>query len=150
MYKACELESVFVEIVNDGKRNNIYGCIYRHPSMEIDDFNSNFSEQLITKLSHENKTSYLLGDMNIDLLKTDSDESTNSYYNILTSNLFTPHITLPTRITSHSKTLIDNIFSNDPNFNQGVSGNFIFSISDHLPQFLLMPREDNRPPKNTI
>ena len=57
------------------------------------------------------------------------------------------HITLPTRLTSHSKTLIDNIFSNDPNFSQGISGNFTFSISDHLPQFLLMPSEDNRPPK---
>ena len=54
---------------------------------------------------------------------------------------------MPTRITSHSKTLIDNIFSNDPNFSQGVSGNFTFSISDHLPQFLLMPMESHYHPK---
>ena len=89
----------------------------------------------------------MLGDFNIDLLKIDSDENINNYYNILISNLFIPHITLPTRITPRSKTLIDNIFSNDSNFAQGVSGNFTFSISDHLSQFLLMPREDNRPPK---
>ena len=29
----------------------------------------------------------------------------------------------------------------DPNFANGVSGNFTFSISDHLPQFLVMPDE---------
>ena len=47
-----------------------------------------------------------------------------------------------------SKTLIDNIFSNDPSFAEGVSGNFTFSISDHLPQFLLMPQALKHPPKN--
>lgn len=57
----------------------------------------------------------------------------------MTSNLFIPHIIHPTRITSHSKTLIDNIFSNSPNFSQGMSGNLTISISDHLAQFLIIP-----------
>ncbi len=150
MYKACELESVFVEIINEGKKNTIYGCIYRHPSMDIQEFNKNYFENFLRNLSTENKTIYLLGDFNIDLLEIDSDENIANYYNTLISNLFIPHITLPTRITPRSKTLIDNIFSNDPNFTQGVSGNFTFSISDHLPQFLLMPREDYRPPKRHV
>ena len=147
MYKSKELESVFVEAVNDGKKNKLYACIYRHPSMEIQDFNKNYLEPVLLKLSSENKIVYLLGDFNIDLLKNESNEDINNYYNILTSNLFIPHITLPTRITSHSKTLIDNIFSNDPNFAEGVSGNFTFSISDHFPQFLSVPRQDTRPPR---
>ena len=147
MYKSCELESVFIETINEGKKNKIFACIYRHPSMELDDFNNNFLEPFLMKLSRENKTAYLLGDFNVDLLKTDTDDNINNYYNILTSNLFVPHITLPTRITSHSNTLIDNIFSNDPNFLEGVSGNFTISISDHLPQFLIMPRKNNHPPK---
>ena len=49
-----------------------------------------------------------------------------------------PLITLPTRITSTSKTLIDNIL-----FNQFVpdikSGNLNVSISDHTPQFSIIP-----------
>ena len=126
MYNSCELESVFVEVIKEGKKNKIYACIYRHPSMEIDDFNQNFFEQIIKELIHDNKITYLLGDFNIDLLKLETDDNINSFYNILTSNLFVPHITLPTRITSHSKTLIDNIFSNDPNFSQGVSGNLFY------------------------
>ena len=85
---------------------------------------------------------------NVNLLNIETDENTSDYYNLLTSNLFVPHITLPTRITSHSKTLIDNFFSNDPDFSHGVSGNFTFSISDHLPQFLLMPLDTQKhPPK---
>ena len=147
MYKSCELESVFLEIINEGKKNEIFGCIYRHPSMDLEDFCKNFFKDFIEKLSSENKIIYLSGDFNIDLLKADTDEKVSEFYNSLTSNLFVPHITLPTRITSHSQTLIDNIFSNDPDFAEGISGNFTFSISDHLAQFLIMPRQDNRLPR---
>ena len=147
MYKSCELESVFLEIINEGKKNEIFGCVYRHPTMSIDYFNKTFFNEFIDKLASENKVSYLSGDFNIDLLKIETDTSINDFYNSLTSNLFVPHITLPTRITSHSQTLIDNIYSNDPHFAEGVSGNFTFSISDHLAQFLIMPRKDNRLPK---
>jgi len=147
VYKSSELESVFVEVNIKDKKNKIYGCIYRHPSMDLEYFTKHFFEKLMNKLASEKKISYLMGDFNIDLLKIENDEVINDFYNILTSNLFVPHITLPTRITSHSKTLIDNIFSNDPNFSQGVSGNFTFSISDHLPQFLLMPMEGHYHPK---
>ena len=94
MYKARELESVFLEIINEGKRNEIFGCIYRHPSMDIDDFNKNFFKDFIEKLSSENKITYLSGDFNIDLLKADTDEKISEFYNSLTSNLFVPHITL--------------------------------------------------------
>ena len=58
MYKSRELESVFLEIVNDGKRNEIFGCIYRHPSMELDEFNKKFFKDFIEKLASENKITY--------------------------------------------------------------------------------------------
>ena len=43
----------------------------------------------------------------------------------------------PTKITSHSNTVIDNIFSNiiDPDT---MSGNFNATVSDHLPQFAII------------
>ena len=43
----------------------------------------------------------------------------------------------PTRITSHSNNLTDNIFSNviDPDI---ISGNLTATISDHLPQFSII------------
>ena len=43
MYKPKALESTFREIINTKGRNIITGCIYRHPSMEMDDFNEQIS-----------------------------------------------------------------------------------------------------------
>ena len=59
-----------------------------------------------------------------------------------------PLITLPTRITSSSKTLIDNILYNQ--FNPNIkSGNLTVSISDHTPQFAIIPLANkNYLPKN--
>ena len=44
----------------------------------------------------------------------------------------------PTRITSHSNTLIDNTFSNI-NAPDIMSGNLTSTISDHLPQYAIIP-----------
>ena len=49
-----------------------------------------------------------------------------------------PYIIQPTRITSHSKSIIDNIFSNYIS-QEIISGNLTSTISDHLPQFLIAP-----------
>ena len=51
---------------------------------------------------------------------------------------FIPCITLPTRITDHSVTLIDHIFIKCPKEiiqNKCSSGNLITDLSDHLPNF---------------
>ena len=63
---------------------------------------------------------------------------TNEFLNSLTSNSFIHLILQPARITSHSNTLIDNIASNviEPDI---VSGNLTATISDHRPQFAIIP-----------
>ena len=62
----------------------------------------------------------------------------NEFLDSLASNSFIPLILQPTRITSHSNILIDNIFSSviDPDI---ISGNLTATISDHLPQFAIIP-----------
>ena len=62
---------------------------------------------------------------------------TNEFLVSLASNSFIPLVLQPTRITSHSNTLTD-IFSNviDPEI---ISGNLTAMISDHLPQFAIIP-----------
>ena len=63
------------------------------------------------------------------------------------SNSFIPLILQPIRINSHSNTLIDNIFSNvnDPDI---ISGNLTATISDHLPQFSIIPHMFGNIPGN--
>ena len=149
VYKTYVLESVFVEILIPNKKNILLGCIYRHPSMDVKDFNENYLCPLMEKLN-DKKHTFLLGDFNVDLMNTDSDEHTSTYLDTFSSNLYVPHIIHPTRITPHSKTLIDNIFSNVPNFSQGISGNLTISISDHLAQFLIIPLDSGYVPRKSI
>ena len=52
IYKKNELESTFIEIVNPKKSNIIVGVIYRHPSMELTDFECNYLNNCITKFGH--------------------------------------------------------------------------------------------------
>ena len=137
-YKDHVLESTFAEIVVPTKKNIVVGCIYRHPSMEVIDFNDGYLSPLMEKLP-STKHTFLMGDFNIDLMKSDEDESTSNYFDTSASLSFIPHIIHPTWITPHSRTLIDNIFSNVPNFSQGKSGNLTLSLSDHLAQFLVIP-----------
>ena len=52
----------------------------------------------------------------------------------------TPQITIPTRLTVHSRTLIDNIFTNSVEENS-TSVNLECCISDRLAQFLIFPNQ---------
>ena len=80
--------------------------------MDLTDFNSNYLNNLLEKVSKEQKSAFLLGDFNINLLNYNVHSPTNEFLDSLASNSFLPYILQPTRTTSHSKTLIDNIFTN--------------------------------------
>ena len=61
LYIPKKPESTFVELIIKGKKNIIIGCIYKHPKLDINEFNT-FFENTMEKLSFENKELYLLGD----------------------------------------------------------------------------------------
>ena len=65
-------------------------------------------------------------------------KTTTDFLDQMYSASLVRHITPPTWITSHSRTLIDNIFLTDISENT-ISGNIITSNSDHLAQFLFLP-----------
>ena len=79
MYESGKLETVFLEIMNTNKKNIIFGCVYRHPSMDINSFNEKYLNNTIAKLTEEKKICYLAGDFNIDLLKSDTDDHTKDF-----------------------------------------------------------------------
>ena len=87
-------------------------------------------------INKENKTTILLGDFNINLSDYTRDVDVNHFMDILSSYSFFSTINLPTRITDHSETLIDNIFTNTQRYSIH-SGNVLAGISDHLPQFAI-------------
>ena len=106
--------------------------------MDLTDFNWKYLNKLLENLSNEQKPIFLLGDFNVNLLNYNEHNQTNRFVDSLASNSFIPLILQQTRITSHYNTIIDNIFSNviDPDIK---AGNLTATISDHLPQLLIIP-----------
>ena len=115
--------------------------------MDLTDFNSNCLNNLLEKISKEQKSVLFLGDFRINVLNYNVHNPTNEFLDSLASNSFLPYILQPARITSHSKTLIDNISTNIT-LPDSISGNLTATISDHLPQFLIVPNIFSNPPSN--
>ena len=101
---------MFIEIINTKKANIVVGCIYKYPNMDVIEFNNDLN-QMLEKVSKEQKQILLFGDFNINLLNYDVHQPTNDFLDSLASNYIIPYILHPTTLTSHSKTLTDNIFS---------------------------------------
>jgi len=83
------------------------------------------------------KTVYIAGDFNIDLLKSESCNYAHNFLLSLQSYSFIPLIDKPTRVYENSATLIDNILVNNT-ANLLSCGNIISHISDHFSQFCVM------------
>ena len=113
----------------------------QNPKMLISEFCEDFLNNLMKKLSKENKVIYLMGDFNINLLNYQLDNHTAKFLDNICSSGFFPYINISTRIASRSKTLIDNIYHNNLKENT-YSGNLATDISDHLAQFLLIPTDE--------
>ena len=128
------MESLFIEIIRPHERSVIVGLIYRPPSQNVNDFVTRMND-ILEKISRDNKTCYLMGDFNLNLLNNENHNATGEFLDGLYSHLFFPLITLPSRITSHTASLIDNIFSNHVEHSYLRSGPLITDISDHLPIF---------------
>ena len=114
--------------------------------MDILEFNNHLN-QMLEKVSNEQKQIFLPGDFNINLFNYNIHQPTNDFLDSLASNSIIPYILQPTRLTSHLKTLIDNIFSNILS-SEIISGNLTATISDHLPQFLFAPNILSNPSYN--
>ena len=106
--------------------------------MDINEFNDDYLNELLDILSKDKNNIVLLGDFNLNWLNYDIHPPTNECLESLSSHYFLPHILQPSRATTNSKTLIDNIFSNMAILNI-ISSNLKASISDQPPQFLVVP-----------
>ena len=115
--------------------------------MYVTDFNSNYVNNLAEKVSKEQKSVFLLGDFDISLLNYNVHNPTAEFLDSLASKSFLPFILQPARITSHSKTLIHNIFTKVilPDL---LCGNIAATVSEHLSQFLIVPNIFCNPPLN--
>ena len=145
-------ESIFIKINISKSKFKIIGNIYKPPSCNIQMFNDTLD--ILGKISNDKVLKKadeitLMGDINIDLLKFENHKATNDYLNSLLSNSFLPVITLPTRVTQNTASLIDHIFTNSKR--NRLEGGILYScISDHMPIFSLNVAPKNGDIRNEI
>ena len=138
-------EFLTIEIKIKNRKNIIISNMYRSPSGKPESFLEKL-DQTLQKLSrHRNKHILFVSDSNIDLLKYEHFEPATKLVNCFSEHGFAPIISKPTRITSHSATLIDHIFSNSCHVIT-QTGIITETLSDHLAVFvniLLDPNKEN-------
>jgi hypothetical protein len=126
------LECLFIEICRVGKQNIILGCVYRPPNTDLLQFNYDWLSILNSLVITKNTIALIAGDFNLNLLKHNGHAPTGEFLNNMLSYNFLPTLSLPTRISSTSSTLIDNIFVNCIK-HECNSALVYCDISDHLP-----------------
>ena len=133
---------MFLDIEDESLDKKVTLCnLYRPPK----DTNPNLSEFLkdispiIEQLSNESSNLIFAGDINIDLLQIPTRLKYSHYFDLLINNGLLPHISLPTRFSRRSASLIDHIFGkfNNPK-QESISGILLTDISDHLPAFIVL------------
>ena len=134
-------EGLFIEIYHERiKSKLILGNIYRPPrrnncNNEIDLFLEEFTP-IINKLNKEKAIVILPGDYNLDLLQIQEREKIQEYYDLLVSNGMFANITLPTRFSKKSCSLIDQIFCKYSTATQTSTSGILFGmLSDHFACF---------------
>ena len=100
------IEDVWVKVQLKKLPSIIVGAMYRHPHATSDSFD--YIRETLQELVLENKTIFLLGDLNDNIL--DRQSKLQKIVNILN---FSQMIENPTRITNTSRTLIDVSITNN-------------------------------------
>ena len=134
---SASFESCFIELENH-KTNIITGSIYRPPNTDSNEFNKKFEQ--LTQSCNKQKKHLIIGlDHNLDLLKANQHRPTQNFLELIYTAGLIPKITKPTRITSASATLIDNILIDQQLDTNSSSGILIDNTSDHLPCYTIIP-----------
>ena len=112
--------------------NELLVTFQRKPVEIVDEMNAFLAEflTLLQKMKNLNKLFYICGDYNIDLLKLKVIPRFGEFFDHIISSGFSPKITLPTRFSDQSATLINSVFSTNIEENE-VSGILLNHISDH-------------------
>ena len=129
----CEdIESLSIEILNSQTRNIIFNVIYRPPNGDLNVCET-FFKKILSDSSAVNKTFFLAGDFNINLLDFETNKKVQSFVNLMFEFSMIPTINKPTRVTKHTATAIDNIITNCIINSDFKSAIVKTDLPDHLP-----------------
>ena len=138
-------EVLFLKIKSCKKFSNtvIIGNVYRSPSSQNTQNFNTILDNSLTKLDrHKNKQILITGDFNIDLIQYDTDERSRELIDITSNHGFSQVISRPTRITDHSSSLIDHIYTNK--ISKVISSCVVtLDVTDHLGTYIKVSLDGN-------
>ena len=113
------------------QRSIIIANVYRSPSKNSEIFFDNL-ESLLSKLNRDSeKQTLFVGDFNRDLINIDNDSRCQKLIDLMCDHGFVQTISRPTRVTAHSQTLIDHVYTNKI-YSMISTSVVTVDISDHL------------------
>ena len=133
----ANVEDLWIEVLTKTGPAAI-GVIYRHPSYLINDYEL-FSSSLcdiFCQFNAEKIPFYAVGHYNIDLMRVNASNSVKNHVHYMINSSRKCVIDLPTRITPHSKTLLDHIYVCDYTRHVYTSGVLLTDLSDHFGTFI--------------
>ena len=129
-----DLETVWIKIKQKKATSLFLGVIYRPPNSS-NDFFEKLSEMIQT-ISESSGDIVIVGDFNCDLIPENHNALSRTLSFSMDSNLL-HQPTVPTRVTPHSKSLIDHVFTSVPD-DHPMTGVVKTHISDHYLIFTVL------------
>lgn len=128
-------DCLFIEVHSSDPNipSTLIGTMYRSPSHASETHFINSIEHLLNKLQPENKELIILGDFNIDLINMNTSACT--MLDMFMNNQLFSQITVPTRVTETSNTLIDHVYKKVSS-QKCLAGTLINDITDHYINFV--------------
>ena len=78
------------------------GVIFRYPSMDLNDFNYSYLNKLLQNISKEQKSAFLCGDFNLNLLNYNDHNQANEFLDSPAPDTFIPLISQPNFATKNN------------------------------------------------
>ena len=142
-------ESLWTNIENDIVGKLTVRVIYRHPVYDknsIEKFIESI-ESLHRKIISQKRYSFAMRDINIDLLKIETNENSRNYVNFLISSSCKCLINIPTRVNINSATILDHAFPSLLNIfyiKWSLSDRHLRPLSNFLSDFACRKKLQNR------
>ena len=146
-------EGLFIEVTGGNmKKGVIIGNIYKPPKSNSDENLQQFidhMEETLIELNRHNREVVIAGDFNINLLKLHERSKYAEFLDTMVSNSYFPKITLPTRLSKSSATLIDNFYCKLSKSGLNTQSGIIYTnLSDHCPYFTCLDDGTNKEPSH--
>ena len=129
-------ETLSIEIMHKNSKNIIVNTCYRPPNANIKPLKAHITK-ILNSLCKKNQKIFFVGDFNINSLDYANNSKVKGFIDGMFSKGLISVINKPTRVSKHSMTCIDHIYTNSF-INQDLTTGIIKTdISDHFPVFVI-------------